>query len=201
MNPSVPSPDTFVLRRATPLERAAARKLNRRIVVTLAVGVLLAVAYTAYAAFVLVFVPPSALAYLIAAALPALAASTYSHTLYAAFRLRRLARMLRGLELWMTPDGVAYRCAAGHFSVPWSSVREISIEAPKGRADHRVEFLFVHAENWPGPLAAYGSRRRPAAVVMPIAGSPVTRDWTVAEIRARRDGGTRHSPAPPRSLT
>lgn len=196
MTPSVPSPDTFVLRCATPLERAQARLLNRRIVRRLAAGIPLAAVFTAFIMLILALVPPSPLTYVIAVTPPALVAVDYARAVYAAFGLRRLERMLRRLELWMTADGVAYRCAAGHFSVPWSAVREISIETPKGRAGRRVELLVVRAENWPGPLAAYGSRRRPAAVVMPITNSPVTRDWIVAAIRARRDGGV-----PDRSLT
>ena len=59
-------------------------------------------------------------------------------------------RKLRGTELWMSPNGIAYACPAGVFGVPWQAVRLISF----GRGG---TILKVEASGWTGPVSKLGN--------------------------------------------
>lgn len=87
----------------------------------------------------------------IAASVPAivLVAEAVAHTV----RVRKLA----GTELWISPHGVAYTCAAGCYGVPWSAVRWIGF---RGRPGGRTDRLCVDAFGWRGPVAKLGSAWR-----------------------------------------
>lgn len=64
---------------------------------------------------------------------------------------RHRVRRLAGTEVWVSPRGVAYVCAAGCFGVPWPAVRWIGF---RGRG---AGFLCVEARGWTGPVSRLGA--------------------------------------------
>lgn len=59
-------------------------------------------------------------------------------------------RRLRGTEVWVSPQGVAYACADGWFGVPWRAVSWVGF----GRGG---TVLCIRAIGWRGPVSKLGS--------------------------------------------
>ena len=99
-----------------------------------------------------------------------------------AIRRAGVERGLRGLELWIAPQGITYTCAAGGFPMPWPALRGMYVRGGDGAGGQE---LCVEMNNWGGPLAKAAGRGKPCTLRMPLDGSGVdgrTIDQAVYEI-------------------
>lgn len=69
---------------------------------------------------------------------------------------RHARKQLAETELWLSPYGAEYRCAAGHFEVPWSAVRLIGFDRWPGPAP--TALLRVESFAWKGPVRTLSHR-------------------------------------------
>lgn len=86
----------------------------------------------------------------------------------------RAERQLADTELWMSPYGAGYRCAAGYFEVPWSAVRWIGYDTRVGGAPTAT--LRIQSDEWLGPVQTLSYRWF---------------DWNVFSARTNRRSGPR----------
>ncbi|HEY3682828.1 MAG TPA: hypothetical protein VGL93_07290 [Streptosporangiaceae bacterium] len=170
-----PPPGALVIRRAEAEERRADRALGRKVVrESVFFGVCLAAtAAIGWTGFVV-----SKTLFFMAAA-PLICAVAAVVALWRSQRARSTGRRLGGLELWLSPEGVAYVGAAGFFPAPWAAVRAISFHA---------EALVVDVRGWGGPLAELAPHGEPCSVRMPLAGTGVDRPTIGYAVRQMTGG-------------
>jgi hypothetical protein len=88
----------------------------------------------------------------------------------------RLARALRGAEVELSADGVAYVCAAGRFAVPWASVGRVTVvDRPRDLRGRDRSLLVVAAAGWDGPVGAAAGNGRTPRLRLPLRALTVDR--------------------------
>lgn len=81
--------------------------------------------------------------------------------------MRRLERSLAEAELWLSPDHATYVCTRGRFTAPSAAVRWIGFTGPPGPDGE----LRIDVQDWGGPLKNLTPRKRPHALLIPLAGA------------------------------
>jgi hypothetical protein len=166
MRMSAPPADALILKRAETMERRARRALN--LVVWLETGVVVVTALGAAFMLALAFSLDAAFAW--AAAGFAVVAAVNAYSLRGHLRWRNAERQLRGLQVWIAPQGVTYTTTAGNFSAPWSAVRRVALAGRQGGLNRTAAALFVDADGWGGPLSVFG---QVCSVRIPLEGAGI----------------------------
>jgi hypothetical protein len=166
-----PPPGALVIRRAEDVERQADRVLRRQVVRdSIYFGVCLAAtAAIGWTGFVV------SNTLLLMAVAPLIGVVATAFVLWKYRRTRSVERRLRGMELWLSPEGVAYVGSVGLFPAPWAAVRTISFRGFPGGPGDRAEALVVDVDGWGGPLAELAPHGKPCSLRMPLAGTGVDR--------------------------
>lgn len=147
-----PVPQPLVIRRSAEQERRIQRT---SLIVVVTQG------FNSFLCLVLAlvwFLSPTAAVFLPRefAIVPLVAAACGVYVVWTQIRWRRINRELRNLQLALTPHGVVYRSAAGTYSAPWSSVRQVRIRGRPGGRGGLAPILVVDVLNWGGPVARLG---------------------------------------------
>ncbi len=79
---------------------------------------------------------------------PVIAAVSSCYVGWSQWRWRRLNQRMLYLQLALSSVGVTYASAAGTYSAPWSSVRQVRL-----RHHRNSPYVVIDVDGWGGPLA------------------------------------------------